>query len=296
VTCVIEVLARRRSGPPAGEACLAAGRALRARTRVLCVALCVALAGCNSRTSESSPPVRVAAASSLLVAFEDLADTYEQELASSVAFSFGSSGLLANQIRGGAPFDVYAPAHVSFVDEVVEAGVCDGTTQAHYARGRIAVWTRAGSAERVAALSDLAEARFSRIAIANPEHAPYGQAAREALEDAGLWDLLSAKLVYGENISQALQFAQTGNVDAAIVALSLVIHDDENPWTLIAEDRHEPIEQALVVCAGGGNRKGGEAFVALLGSQSGRELMRRHGFALPGGEPPPTQARARDEL
>ena len=253
---------------------------LRARAFVLvCMAL-GALVSCRDRGA-SEAPVRVAAAADLMFAFETLADEHGDELGYPISFSFGSSGLLARQLRGGAPFDLFASANVAFVDEVIAAGACEDATVARYAEGRIVLWTRQGSVEPPTSLADLADPRFARIAIANPEHAPYGQAAREALDHAGLWDTLKPRLVYGENIRQAHQFAQTGNVDAAIVAYALVIDDDDNPWSLVAKDRHEPIDQALVVCSGGDQREGAEAFAALLASGAGREVMRHYGFLLP---------------
>ena len=244
-----------------------------------------------SRTLDHDPPIRVAAAADLMFAFEALVAEHGESLGAPVAFSFGSSGLLAQQIERGAPYDVYASANVRFVDQVIAAGACDGATKLVYGRGRLAAWTRAGSVKPPATLAELDDPRFSRIAIANPEHAPYGQAAREALEHAGLWDALAPRLVYGENIRQAQQYAQTGNVELALVALALVIDDGDNPWSLIAERRHEPIDQALVVCARGKGPDGGQAFAALVASKRGREVMRRFGFARPGETDAPSLTR-----
>jgi molybdate transport system substrate-binding protein len=232
------------------------------------------------RTADA--PVRVGAASDLTAAFEELGRAFEAETGRAVTFSFGSSGLLAQQIRHGAPFDLFAAANVMFVNEVVAAGACDAATVAPYALGRIAIWTRAGGATPPASLAELAEARFTRIAIANPEHAPYGRAAREALEAVGAWAAVEPRLVLGENVRQTLQFAETGNVEAAIVALALVIRDRVNPWLLVEESLHQPLEQALVVCTGGAGRAGGEAFAAFVASPRGRAVMRSYGFGLPG--------------
>jgi molybdate transport system substrate-binding protein len=245
--------------------------------------LALALAACG-RGDREAAPIRVAAAADLTDAFEELGRIFEDETGDSVSFSFGSTGLLAQQLRRGAPFDVFAAANVSFVDDVVAAGVCDASTVAPYARGRIAVWTRRGAVTPPAALSDLRDARLTRVAIASPEHAPYGQAAEQALRAAGLWDALEPRLVVGENVRQAFQFAETGNVEAAIVALALVIQDRDNPWLLVKERLHAPIRQSLVVCAGGARREGGEAFALFVGSESGRAVMRRYGFLLPDEE------------
>lgn len=226
--------------------------------------------------------VRVTAAADLSLAFTEIGQLYEQRTGQKVTFSFGSTGMAAKQLREGAPFDLFAAANVSYVDEVVSAGACDGATKAPYARGRVAVWTKQGGVAHPRAFTDLAGARFKRIAIANPEHAPYGKAARQALEGAGIFSAVESRLVLGENVRQTLQFAESGNVDAAIVALSIIIKDDVNTWTIIDESLHQPIEQALVVCNRGKNRDGGHAFARFVNSEAGRTIMRRYGFLLPG--------------
>lgn len=256
------------------------GRRGGAWVRSLVAALGVAVAACN-RSAPAPTPVRVAAAADLTLAFEALGRAFEQETGRPVSFTFGSTGLLAKQLGEGAPFDVFAAANASFVDQVVSAGACDGATKTPYARGRIAIWTKQGTIAPPAGIAELAEARFARIAIANPEHAPYGQAAREALEQAGIWAAVAPRLVFGENVRQTLQLAETGNVEAAIVALSLVVNDEDDPWVLVDEALHRPIDQALVVCRGGSEREGGEAFARFVTSAAGRTVMRRHGFVLP---------------
>src|SRR5690606_24625097 len=159
------------------------------------------------------------------------------------------------------------------------------------ARGRIVVWTRAsqGSQDRAVALEELVEPRVVKISIANPEHAPYGKAAMQALERGGLADAVRERLVFGENVRQALQFAKTATADLARVALSLAQHEPGGRYTLIDDALHDPIDQALVACRNGQNTAGGRAFAAFAASAPGREVLRRHGFALPGalgdGEP-----------
>jgi len=205
---------------------------------------------------------------------------FEAGTGRAVTFTLGSSGLLARQIAEGAPFDVFASANVSFVDDVVRAGACFGDTKAMYARGRIVVWTRK-EVPPPASLADLANGRFKQVAIANPEHAPYGKAAQQALTTLGLWDTIRPRLVYGENVQQTLQFAQSGNADAAVVALSLALVSDGNRLDVPA-DLHQPIDQALVVCKGSGRRDAATGFVTFVGSDEGRAIMRRFGFLLPG--------------
>jgi molybdate transport system substrate-binding protein len=250
------------------------------------LALVVVCVGCRRGPDEGvNAPIRVAAAADLTLAFEELGRAFEARTGQGVTFSFGSTGLLAKQIAQGAPFDLFAAANVSFVDDVVVAGACDGSTKAPYARGRIAIWTRRDLVAPAQSLEDLADVRFQRIAIAHPEHAPYGQAARDALTNVGIWNAIEPRLVYGENVRHTLQLAQTGNVEAAVVALALVVGDDANPWLHIDEHHHRPIDQALVVCDRGQNRVGGQAFADFVDSETGRTVMRRYGFLLPGETP-----------
>lgn len=233
-------------------------------------------------TAADAGPLRVAAAADLARAFEEVGVAFEKATGKKTTFSFGSTGLLSKQIQEGAPFDVYAAANVSYVDELIKKGSVVADTKALYARGRIVLWTKK-DAERAApkGLSDLTETRFTKIAIANPEHAPYGKAAQQALEKAGLWQTVKPKLVYGENVQQTLQFAQTGNADAAIVALSLAVGSDGDQLT-IDEALHEPIDQALAVCEGSKQKEQAKAFATYVNSKEGREILRRFGFLLPG--------------
>jgi molybdate transport system substrate-binding protein len=247
--------------------------------RFLALIVAATLASCSTN---ARPPgtITVAGASDLAVAFEQVGAAFEKKTGQKVIFTFGSTGLLAKQIKEGAPFDVFAAANVSYVDEAVSSGACDGTTKAMYARGRIAIWTGAGVTPPEA-LADLADPRFASISIANPEHAPYGRAAKEAMEKAGIWDTVKAHVVYGENVQQAMQYARSGNVDAAITALSLALAEGGS-YVLVDDSLHAPIDQALAVCKHGSNATGAAAFVAFVGSPEGRAIMKRNGFLLPG--------------
>jgi molybdate transport system substrate-binding protein len=240
--------------------------------------------GCRDDTAKApGAPIKVAAASDLAFAFKDIGAEFEKRTGRQVSFTFGSTGMLAKQIAEGAPFDVFAAANVSFVDDVIKAGACDAETKAPYARGRIVIWSKkAEGFAPPAALADLADARFVKLAIANPEHAPYGRAAKEALMSAGVWEKVEPKIVYGENIQQTLQFAQTRNAEAAIVALSLATVTEGGDSVAIDEGLHKPIDQALVVCKRGTDAKVGRDFATFVGSPEGRAIMKRYGFLLPG--------------
>jgi molybdate transport system substrate-binding protein len=254
-----------------------------------CAASFVALAGCGKKPSQQ-PSFQVAAAADLALAFAELGKTFEAAHHLKPVFTFGSTGLLAKQIGEGAPFSVFAAANESFVKEVVGKGKCDQATARRYARGRIVVWT-AASIKPPATLAELADPRFKRIAIANPEHAPYGKAAQQALEATGIWTELQPRLVLGDNVRATLQFAQTGNVDAAIVALSLSVATDGGSAMPIDPSLHKPLDQALVVCAGGTDQQTemGRKFAAYVTSPEGLEVLTRYGFGLPVMEAPPTK-------
>jgi molybdate transport system substrate-binding protein len=246
------------------------------------LALAAASGGCEKRAAPAT--LAVAAAADLTVAFGEIGPAFERATGQPVAFSFGSTGLLAKQIEEGAPFRVFAAASVAFVDRVVDKGACLGETKAVYARGALAIFRGAGSRVKAATLADLAAPAVDRIAIANPEHAPYGAAAVDALRRAGLYDAVKGKLVFGENVRQALQFAATGNATVALVARSL---EGTSPgeFTPVDPALHAPIEQAIVVCKGTGPdaRADGAArgFAAFVASPDGRAILARHGFLAP---------------
>jgi molybdate transport system substrate-binding protein len=237
---------------------------------------------CSGKTAGDAgvAEIKVAAAADLSRAFADVGKAFEAKSGKKVTISFGSSGMLAKQIAEGAPFDLFAAANVGFADDAVRSGRCAAETKALYARGHIVVWTKQG-APKVAALADLADARFVKVAIANPEHAPYGKAAKEALQKEGIWDKVQPKLVFGENVQQALQFAQTGNADAAIVGLSLA---SSTPGEIasIPESDHAPLDQALVVCGTGARAAAAKELAAFIASDEGRAILSKYGFATPG--------------
>lgn len=244
-------------------------------------------AGCGGDDSRQSVPathqsITVAAASDLRLAFEDVAEVFTQATGVEVTFSFGSSGQLREQIINGAPFDLFASANAAFIDEVIEAGKGTESTRADYAYGRIAVAASAGK-PLPASLAELADARYARVAIANPEHAPYGEAAEQALTAESVIEAVRPKLVLSENISDALRIVQSGNADVGLVALSLVITGDDD-YLLIDESLHKPLRQALVVTGEGGRGKAARRFAEFLASAGGREIMVRYGFVLPGDE------------
>jgi molybdate transport system substrate-binding protein len=250
------------------------------------VPLATSCQGSTAMRPTTPPTLTVSAAADLVYAFTELGQAFEQETGTRVVFNFGSTGQLAQQIEQGAPVDLFAAANVSYVDELARQGLVLPDTVQLYARGRITLWTRADSPLSIDDIEDLAGPEVRRIAIANPDHAPYGVAAREALQSAGLWDALQPKLILGENVRQTLQYAQTGNVDVAIVALSLSL-EEEGQWLLVPQHLHAPIDQALAVVKNTRNENTARAFAQFVNSPDGRAIMRRYGFVLPGEEMTP---------
>jgi molybdate transport system substrate-binding protein len=236
--------------------------------------------GCKAKPPE---PLRVAAAADLAHAFVELGPAFSarESPPTDLKLTLGATGLLSRQLIQGAPFDLFLAANVSYVEQVVKAGACDGSTVASYARGRLVIWVKgAGGAELTP--SSLADARFTHIAIANPEHAPYGKAAREVLTRAGVWSSVSERMVYGENVQQTFELAQSGNADVAIVGLSLAIGSGQGSWAMVDEGLYTPIEQALVVCNRGTNAAGARRLKAFIEAPAGRAILRKFGFLMPG--------------
>lgn len=228
----------------------------------------------------------VAAASDLQFALEELAGSFQQQTGLQVKLTFGSSGTFATQIRSGAPFEMYMAA-----DEDYVLGLhADGLTRdegAIYAVGRIVIVASIASPLAVdsefkglAAL--VKEGRLGHFAIANPEHAPYGQRAREALQHAGLWDAVERKLVLGENVSQAAQFAIGGSAEGGIVALSLARSpqvEGHCRYAVIPAEWHTPLRQRMVLLKNAG--EAAQAFYRYLQQPDTRSVLQRYGFELP---------------
>lgn len=227
------------------------------------------------------PALTVFAASDLVAAFKELIPAFERESPSRVTLVTGSTGTLAQQIQHGAPADVFFAANESFVDDLGKQGLTFPDTRIIYARGRIVIATLKSGPIQPRALDDLAKPEVRRIAMANPAHAPYGLAAQQALEAAGLWAGLKPRLVYGENVQQALQFVQSGAAEAGIVARSIVGVPGLS-WVLIDASRHAPLSQAAAVLKRTRQRTLAVAFLHFVDGIQGRPVMKRFGFLLPG--------------
>lgn len=252
------------------------------------LALAFALLATPTLAQAPSPAIpNVAAASDLKFALDEIAKAYEGETGRKVQLTYGSSGNFFQQIRQGAPFQMFMSADEGLVRQLNEAGrtVDDGVL---YAIGRIVLFAPQGSVLKPdAGMSDLraaiADGRITRFAIANPEHAPYGRAAEEALRSQGLWDAVKPKLVLGENVSQAAQFATTGSAQGGIFAYSLALApavSSLGTYALIPADWHAPLRQRMALVKGAGPEAA--AFYAYIQQPAARTVFRRFGFLLPG--------------
>lgn len=227
------------------------------------------------------PELTIFAASDLGAAFEKIVPQFEKKARAKVTLVLGSTGTLAQQIRHGAPADVFFAANESFLDSLTPEGLVLSRSRLLYARGRLVTATLKSSAIRINSLQDLADPKVRRVAIANPAHAPYGLAAQQALEASGLWNVVQPKLVFGENVQQALQFVRSGSVDAAIVARSIV-ELPELSWKLVDIKLHAPLNQTAAVLTGTKQPALALAFLEYVNGVQGRWVMRQLGFLLPG--------------
>jgi molybdate transport system substrate-binding protein len=254
-----------------------------------CLALCFVLLAAFARAADVPA---IAAAADLKFALTEIAQAFQKDTGRRLKLSFGSSGNFAQQIEQGAPFELFLAADEQYIFRLADAGIAAdrGTL---YAVGRIVLFAPHGSSLKADALAAdpladlraaLADGRLRRFAIANPDHAPYGRAARAALQHAGLWAALQLKLVLGENASQATQFAAAGSSQGGIVPLSLSKAPEIarlGSFAPIPAEWHaaEPLRQrmALTKQAGASAR----AFHAYLQQPAARAILARHGFALP---------------
>lgn len=251
--------------------------------RFLLAALLVA--GCSSVALAQRSPV-VAAASDLNFALTEIAEQFAREHGQRVELVFGSSGTLARQVRDGAPFELFLSADEALIEELAAAGLTRDAG-ALYAIGRIVLFAPTGSplvpSEGLDGLARLlASGRVTRFAIANPEHAPYGRAAVAALRRRGIWNDLQPRLVLGDNVSQAAQFATTGSAVGGIIAYSLVLAPNvgsRGAFALIPDADHPPLRQRMVLLKRAGPVV--EHFYQYLQQPAARAILERYGFTLP---------------
>ncbi len=234
----------------------------------------------------------VSAAADLSDAFGEIAEEFRSRTGLQVSFNFGSTGQLAQQIEEGAPVDLFAAASVDYIDELERIGRLEAGSRRRYGKGRLVVWSRPDRRFKIAELADLKNRRIERIAIANPEHAPYGIAAKQALNSAGIWNDVSSRLVMAENVRQALRYGESGDVDAAIVALSLCHRkmekgDQQGQIVIVPEEMHRPLIQEMAIIKGTTQIELAKVFSELVMSPAGQKILVKYGFSQVGQESRP---------
>jgi molybdate transport system substrate-binding protein len=255
------------------------------RTAVRVLAIVLILCCVVRETQAQGQEIRVAAAADLKFAMGELAQSFEKRTGTKIDVNYGSSGNFFSQLQNGAPFDLFFSADIEYPRKLEGDGLAEPGTLYPYAVGRIVIWMPPESKVDVSKLgwNALLDASVQKIAIANPEHAPYGRAAVEALHKAGIYEQLKAKLVYGENISQAAQFVQSGNAQAGIVAMSLAVSPgmkDGKSWEIPA-DMHPAIEQGAILLKAAKNKGAAQAFLDFVKSMEGVAILAKYGFTMP---------------
>jgi molybdate transport system substrate-binding protein len=237
--------------------------------------------GCAKKAGEAEPEeITVAAAANLTDAFGEIGRRFTARTGIRVVNSFGSTANLARQVENGAPFDVFASADVSHVDELARKGLLTDGTRAVYARGRLVLWLPPGRDASVNRVEDLAGDAVKRVAIAKPDVAPYGQAAVESLRALNVWEKVEPKVVYSENVAEAKQFASSGNADAAFIPRALV-KEGEGRAIDVDESLHAPIDQAMAVVRASRRQAAAWRFVEFVTGEEGQSVLKSFGYDTP---------------
>jgi molybdate transport system substrate-binding protein len=237
-------------------------------------------------TFTSAQEITVAAAADLSTALPEIVAAYTKQTGQTIKLSFGSSGNLTTQIQNGAPFDVFFSADESYPAQLMEKGLADKDSLYRYAVGQLVLWVPNDVPIDVQKLGiqALLDPNVKKIAIANPLHAPYGRAAEAALKHFGVYDRVSAKLVLGENISQAAQFVESGNAQAGLLALSHALSpalkDKGHYWT-VPLDAYPTLNQAAIVLSKSKQQAAARKFLDFARGPEGTSLLKSYGFSLP---------------
>jgi molybdate transport system substrate-binding protein len=230
--------------------------------------------------------INVAAAADLSAALQEVADKYEKRTGVVVKLSFGASGALTQQIQNGAPFDLFFSADMDYPRQLVAGGQADGATLYRYAVGLLVLWVPRDSPLDVEhkGMDVLLDPSVQKIAIANPQHAPYGRAAAATLQHYQLYEKVRDRLVLGENVAQAAQFVESGNAQAGFVALAHAeapaMRGKGKYWVVPAE-AYPQLDQGVVLIARSVHHKDAEDFLGFVKTEEAADLLRRYGFVSP---------------
>jgi molybdate transport system substrate-binding protein len=230
--------------------------------------------------------ITVGAAADLNYALPELASQFEAATGTKVVLSFGASGNLFSQIENGAPFDLFFSADEDYPQKLAASGKLDAATLRTYAIGHVVIWVpnNSGLDPEKSQMALLTQASVQRIALANPQHAPYGRAAMAVLDHYGMKDKVAAKLVYGESVSQAAQFVQSGNAQAGLIALSLAkspaMAESGKYWE-VPTNAYPELRQAAGVVSASQQKKAAQAFLDFVLSSEGERVLRKYGLTPP---------------
>jgi molybdate transport system substrate-binding protein len=239
-----------------------------------------------SASFATAQKITVAAAADMSAALPQLVDAYTKKTGQTVKLSFGASGNLTNQIRNGAPFDVFFSADEDYPQQLIAEGLAAKDTLYRYAVGRLVLWVPNDSTLDLSKLGmkALLDPSVKKISVANPATAPYGRAAADALRHYGIYDQVSSRLVIGENISQAAQFVESGNAQAGLIALShalaAAMKDKGRYWT-VPLDAYPTLNQAAVVLSKSKQQDAARKFLNFLRTPEATALLTSYGFSLP---------------
>lgn len=229
----------------------------------------------------SAGSITIAAAADLKFAMDNITATFRKAHPhDTVQVIYGSSGKFYTQIRQGAPFDLFFSADIGYPQKLARAGLTASTPQA-YALGRIVLWSAEVDATKLS-LEDLVKPSFDRIAVANPQHAPYGERAVESLKSSGVWNQVKGKLVYGENIGQTAQFVRTGNARIGIIALSLALNPafaSRGGYAMIPTRLYKPLIQGFVITRHAADNPLAKTFAKFIDSAPAQAILKHYGFA-----------------
>jgi len=255
--------------------------------RTACLALFLLLSSLLLRSqSKPSADLTVAAAADLSSALKEIGNVYEKKTGVKLRLAFGASGALTQQVQQGAPFDVFFSADMDYPRQLIASGDADGKTLYQYAVGKLVLWVPSDSTLDVEhkGMNVLLEPTVKKIAIANPQHAPYGRAAVAALKHEGVYDRVADRLVMGENVSQAAQFVESGNADAGFVALAHAVApamQGKGKYWRVPDDDYPPLEQGVVVLTHSQHKKEAAEFVEFIKSKDVTEILKKYGFTEP---------------
>ena len=229
--------------------------------------------------------ITVAAAADLQFAMQDVAARFQKETGKTVKVIYGSSGNFFQQIQNGAPFDMFFSANLDYPTKLEAAGLTEPGSYYQYARGKIVIWVPNGSKLDVnSGLKALLDPSIKKIAVANPEHAPHGQAAVAAMKNENTYEKVKDKFVLGENISQTASFVVSGSADVGIVALSLALSlnmKDKGRYVEVPSGEYPPIEQACVILGSSKNKETAKQFLSFIKTAAAADTLRRYGFDVP---------------